>query len=747
MKTNSQSVMLHLRAGLSKGCIGESIIVLSAILLVIVFPAAAVPFQEDKGLDIPIGNEQDFRIYRSAKISIGESLNKLANLKRRADFEIELLVVKRERLRDQLHRVRRLSRMGHASAVSLKQAQLLLDEVESQIEAERNFAALLAAFQKLVILENFIDAPPDRIESTPQFHLRIPGLSLRAGGVDFFTARMPAKSKTTLAIGKYIESRLERTLAYKHSSPSAEFFQNRHDKLEQIPGALQSELKRSRNLLNFLDAKGRAVNSDFASRIRAGRRIGRFDEYVAKREHNSEAQGRRSFVATPDSFWLFGDGLATAVPSSEIAVESVALVRNDAASRHEIDLAKAKWEACNNHFRRLSALEKRGYSNGAEVKRAKLRVDIASYDAAIANARREVAARKLEQLKSATSNTAYLSRPVEIPSGSKIDHKLTEEWLRWFVNGPTADIAEVFQFLNLIEAQFQAVGTHRHAEKSVEFQNAVAKKFARIRSVQPVELEKQRFLQNEAIARLNRASIDLEKANLKLQQWARFVHRKTTPNPAPDEKTMEQVVESGMKVIQATQKVARLKLAKAEVRNVYDRNRLYDLMRIRAVTKLEVLNAENNVRRSSGMMMKARRDLAVSEQRAKTLRTLCGTGCLQYSENGLSILRITPEAVTELGKLASLIDGVDQGEVERIEADLADCRQRIVALNGLVAKGYASPVEVNRFVYKQKSLENELSVEQARKAVRASAEEIISSLEQEADPEPLRVPLTLGQTD
>ncbi len=653
-----------------------------------------------------------FRIYRSPEISQSEWIVEVNSLDTGSNLQVKLLSEKLDQSKTRLSRLLRLFNGGGTSQVEVDRARIEVDHFANQLQAQSQYRDLVQGLKEMVTDTSFVESPRQNGEGDiPEYQVRLPGLSLRSGELDLFTVSLAARPETAQSSQDYTQSRLEESLAFPHKDLFVDYFRDRLDKLSILPTARPTELERTQQHLDMVLNRQDLANHKFSKRFRQAGRAEKLE-------------------GAADSFWLFGDGAAVATPDTAISETTVAVAEQQALARHrEVFAANAREMAQMRHDQ-LASLQSRGFSNAAELREARLALDLANLSVKKARAEQEVAKRELDQIRAAGIN---LPETIVLPEMNGVGDGAAERWLIWLTEQPTMSASEVLRFLKLVESRFLLAANTRIAQREYASEKNRLDRIRRIASVREIELQMQQSRLNQAIALFARATDEETLAILKLRQWAqRIQHPPTTTAAAASPEALEAVIKAGKAVNEAKLSVANLELEQMRTQHQYDSDyhqRILDLQRRGAATSYEVERARNQMQSSKGQSFTALKELARVKQEAIFVKTLFESGSMTYDEKGLHITRFMPEAIAELEKLTILKDGVDDGKVMTCEAELADAKSRIAELNRLINFGTASPVELERVTIQRQMIENQLSIEKSKASTLVHAIKLVKSLE------------------
>lgn len=675
----------------------------------------------------------DFQVYRSGEISDIDTVREIESLETISAIELKILEGRQRQTLQRRDRIKNLYDRGQTSRISMDSAAMDLQDINDQVDSLTNFRMLLNSLLSGFGENSFIESPAGRQNPVPEFQVRLPGLTLRNGGVDLFTARLKAGADTTFATKKYTATKLKAEFAPPHKKIVHDFYGGRHTNLSNLSSARQTELDRSRFYLSTVNHLQLLANHRFAARWRKGQRIESYSGYVNDPGNGAQQQPEKIYSGSSDSFWLFGDGDAVAKFSGTISTSDMHFAERKASSTHTVTRARANVQSLQLRHNRLLGLQKNGFSNRAELRESQLGLNLAKLNLKKAEAEQVVANREFEQIKSAAAVVTAFAEPTPVPEENGIGKNSDEAWLKWIENGPTPDSDDLLRLLELIKDRFLSATEKSILERRSQYENERLAKYQGISSVYAVELEIQRDRLTDYQTRHARALEQENLSVLKIQQWARNILQQTqTPLPAPPGEVMEKIVLAGKAVNEAKAAVAKIEIRKKELRHKYDVDYLERLQQLRqsgSANSYEVAKAENQMLRSNGSLYSEVRNLAVINQEAKFLDAIYASGSMTFDENGLTISRFMPEAVKELEKLAILKDSVDEGLLLQYEARLADSKNQIAELNRLIKSGHASPVELEFADIRKKQIENNLASEKARARALPYALALIQSLE------------------
>lgn len=675
---------------------------------------------------------KDLLIYHSPEISAPEVLNEIESLGTISAIETEILSARSSQSIEKYARIRTLYQGGYAPEYYLNLAKLDADNARNHYQSEKNFRDLIKKLSSNLTIDNFIEGPVVNDQEQQEFQVRIPGLTLRSGGVDLFTVRMKAKPETTWLTKRYTAVRLIEDLAAPHKSIFQDYFSDHLNTLYTLPSSRETELERSRYYVSTIKHRQLLANHEFAKRWRQGQRIEQYSSHLADLTSGAIVEApARTFAGSQESFWLFGDGQAVANPTANLSTSDIHYIERKAKSTHAESRAISELQTIQRRYDRLNELLREGVTNQAEIRETKLALDLAKLELEKAKAEQTVARKELEQILISTTLGDEFSNPVTIPNNSNND-----SWLTWLKDRPTSHAHELLHFLELLKKRYQAGAAAVASRSKLNYEEERMAMYRKIPSVYRVELETQGDRVN--IAQTDHANA-LENENLtvmQIQQWARRIERNSDSGNPHSPEILSRIMEAGKAVNQAKTDVAEIEVKQRKRKYEYDIDYLRRLRKVRqkgAANQYEIARAENKVLSSKGLLYTSLKDLAIVKQQAKFINVLYQSGSMNYDERGLEISRFMPEAGAELEKLAILKDSVDEGKILQYKAELADTNNRINELKRLIRTGHASPVEETRVSVKQKQIENRLAKEKARgKALKYSLA-LIKSLEFEPD--------------
>lgn len=681
--------------------------------------------------------ERKLEVFRSAEIEDEEALREIKGQKEIHDIEVALF---RERLKQaerRAERMKRLHRAGGTSKFESDLAGISEQDASDLVAALASHGRFLESLQSELNLESFYDGPEKDRNAAPELEVRIPGLSLRVGGTDFFTVRMKAKAEVTHANKKYTAARLKENFAPPHKSIFHDLLGGRLAKLSEISSARATELERSSFYVSMVKHLQLLTNHRFASQWRKGQRIEAYNQFVESRDSMGGDGPQKKFAGSQESFWLFGDGEADAQSSSPLSTSDVYFSGRKAESKYLEQQTLAKRNAAKRHYESLVALKGKGFSNDSEIRKAQLQVDLFDLELEKVKAEQEVAKSEFEQLKAAVSSDSDFSKLIPLPSTDGVKGDAAKIWLDWLKAHPPVEAHELIRFNDLLKNRIQAGVEVKIAKRRNEFEMSRLSAYRRIPSVYAKELELQLDRVTEVQTGLARAMEEESLATLKLQQWAYRVYRRDQIARPPNPEKMIAIMEAGKAVNESRVKVARIEMLQKQCQCQYDKDyldRLREVQKKGAATRYEVALAENEFLRSQGLFYTAMKELAIVKQQAVFVEVLYRSGSMSYDENGLAITRFMPEAGEELEKLTILKDSPDKGKILEMEARLANTKLKLQELDRLVKAGHASPVEVDYATASLQQMENRIEAEKVRGAALQHALDLVRALEFEQDP-------------
>ncbi|MDF1812757.1 MAG: hypothetical protein P1V20_11105 [Verrucomicrobiales bacterium] len=672
----------------------------------------------------PEPEEPPLRIYDSPELSMVDLVIELDSLSEESRVEIELLETNAREIGIRLSKYSELHRKGLASQLQLDRISMELLNARELIDAEKEYLSLVDSMRGRITSSTF-QYRDGAGQQSPEFHVRIPGLSIRVGDNDYFTARMKAGSGITEYLQKYSRAKVQQHMALPQRRVFRNYFEKADQALRGIPSVMNSELQRSSMQLVKIEKSTELANHRYSRQLRETRRIADFHKDVVKCENDSEAHAP-VYGGSDYGFWLLGDGKGVAQSSTSVSGVSLAVAYRKAQSTHEEIIARILWEQAMRHHQRISGLIEKGCSGKPELKKAKRDLDVAQIELDKRRALRRVAQLEYEQLA-----IAHFSK-----AGGNIDLPKSQNaagWLAWYQEQPTADCPEVIRFLRLAEECFTAAAEKRGGDREVGFHGKTHSLYRKIRSVREVELEKTRLNLARSSCGQVEASEEEQVALLKLVQWTQRVTgtQEQRENVSPE--AMEAIINHGREVTKAKIQVAELEYAKQKALHMFDYDYLMGLMELHrkgVATDYEFRLAHNQAKRSRGAGLSAYREFEILRNEGDFNEILFENDCVKYDEKqGLTIVRFPGQAIEELESLTILKEGIDEGRILELQADKSDLDLQLMELSRLIDRGHASLVEAERVAMQQKRVENLIALENARDIPLEKAVKLVSSLE------------------
>ena len=664
----------------------------------------------------------ELHVCQSNEIRTEDFFRELHRLDHESQHKQNLLLLQKDRLNAHLESVRKLEKGGFRSPLERQRIELEVSKNKAFLAARKEYDELLDA-----VIDDLDGKPlavPPKSKFDTSFRLRLPGLTLRQGGADYFTVKMKANSKVSEALTQYTLANMSIALDYPNKAPMQKYAQSRLDGYAKVNSARKSELDKWHYETETWKQAQYLINNQYRKRWQQLRQIWQFNRHLqGKRLHEEEVT---FYSGSNDSFWLFGDGSSRATPISQISPATIEIARQTASSRHaEVRVANAQRQIQRRKIR-LQDLAKKGYANAAELRDSKLVGDLSILDAEILKADEAVKRKELEQLQVATNGVKTDVETVVLPN-----KETAQSWFVWMTEINDLDAADVLHCLPIVEEMFLAGAAMEMAQRHRAFTEKVRLEYSNITSLQLIELDQLDSAVSIAEANLMQAVETKRLITSRLKQWALRYSATANTNHRVDPDVMSAVMAVGKEVNLARVKLAELQEKRAQRLLAFDRDyrdRLARVHRKGAATSIELQKTANQVRRSEGLVLSSKRTVEIAKQKAVILEVLYQYGGLRYTGEGLEMAYFSPELMEALRQHSMIADTANPGVLQRHSADLDDVNIRIASLNKLLKKGHASPVELQWATRDKEIIKNRISLESARNKLRDRALAVIGSL-------------------